>query len=98
GRVPSMSSVITYSLQVVFDLSEWHKPGVVGMDPEPAAILMTKAIRELMAAQKAIEPAKRRTCLVVIGELQLWVPQSRTPGAAQKTTASELYSAVMALV
>lgn len=97
GRIPSMQSVITYSLQVVFDLSEWHKSGVVGMDPEMAAILMTQAIRDVMAAQKAIEPARRRTCLVVIDELQLWVPQSRTPGGMQKTTASELYSAVMAL-
>lgn len=97
GRVPSMQAVITYGLQVIFDLTEWHKPGEVGMNPEMAAQMITKAIRALMVAQKAIEPAKRRTCLVGLDEIHIWTPQSRTPGGMTPQTANDLYNAVMQL-
>jgi hypothetical protein len=80
---------------VVFDLSEWHKPGKVGMDREIAATMMVKVINDLMIAQKTMQP--RRTCLVVIDETHLWVPQSRTPGGMSKATADEIYNAVMGL-
>lgn len=97
GRVPSPQTVIAQGLQVVFDLSEWHKPGAEGMDKEMAGTMMQKYINALMAVQKAIEPAKRRTCPVVIDEVHLWVPQGRTPGGMTPATAATVYNAVMAI-
>ncbi|MGH2478623.1 MAG: hypothetical protein ACRDHW_03070, partial [Ktedonobacteraceae bacterium] len=97
GNVPSMESVIKYGLQVVFDLSEWHKPGKVGMDREMAGAVIAETINDLMIAQKHTPPQSRRTCLVVLDETQLWVPQGRTPGGMTQATAGELYNAALGL-
>lgn len=95
-RLPQMADVVQYGLQVVVDLAEWHEEGKVEMSFELAGRLMARLIRELMTAQKAIDPAKRIPCLVAIDEIHLWVPQN-PPSYLSQGTARNLLDAVIAL-
>ncbi len=95
-NMPRMAAVVKFGLQVIVDLSEWHEENQAEMSFELAARLMARTIRELMAAQKAIDASKRIPCLVAIDETHLWVPQT-PPSYLTQATARSLLDAVIAL-